>query len=315
MEPDPGPIGGICPGAAGCPRRLRSRGCRSLNLGDDVQKALAGFLWDEWAQMGVSASTGRRDAWATDPEALLLLTFEVGRGEPRLFEEVLDWMLVNERLLSVQRLRNLAVDDEDRAAGRGGARMAGPNSSSGAVGVSDRRRPRDSRQPFFRGSRPADLRSRPRLSLAQGFLTRAVEPAGSRRLRNFELPINFAFRSRLLLGSQRACGGGPSSVDDRRAVDERTGSRRSTAYTKRNVQEAVTSLASAGFSIPGWSATKIATGVEASVGSLPRVETAARIPRTGRSCFRAYRSILRWLSDATHPRAQRLPAPAVAHRT
>jgi hypothetical protein len=71
-------------------------------LRDDVQKALVDFLWDEWAQMGVSANTSRRDTWATDPEALLLLTFEVGRGEPRLFDEVLDWMLVNERLLSIQ---------------------------------------------------------------------------------------------------------------------------------------------------------------------------------------------------------------------
>src|ERR1700761_2195203 len=83
-------------------------------LRDDVQGALANFLWDEWGQMGVSANTSRRDTWAMDPEALLLLTFEVGRGEPRLFEEGLDWMLVNERLLSVQRLRNLIVDDEDR---------------------------------------------------------------------------------------------------------------------------------------------------------------------------------------------------------
>src|ERR1700754_1632995 len=84
-------------------------------LRDEVQDGLANFLWDEWGQMGVAASTKRRDSWATDPEALLLLTFEVGRGEPRLFDEVLDWMLVNERLLSVQRLRNLAADEDDRA--------------------------------------------------------------------------------------------------------------------------------------------------------------------------------------------------------
>src|ERR1700760_1988169 len=83
-------------------------------LRDDFQKGLVDFLWDEWGQMGVSAHTSRRDTWATDPEALLLLTFEVGRGEPRLFEEGLDWMLVNERLLSVKRLRNLVDDDEDR---------------------------------------------------------------------------------------------------------------------------------------------------------------------------------------------------------
>ena len=80
-------------------------------LRDEVEDALATFLWDEWGQMGVSADTKRHDTWATDPEALLLLTFEVGRGEPRLFDEVLDWMLLNERLLSIQRLRNLTADD------------------------------------------------------------------------------------------------------------------------------------------------------------------------------------------------------------
>ena len=85
-------------------------------LRDEFRGRLADFLWDQWGQMGVSAnSREQRDAWAVDPEALLLLTFEVGREESRLFEEVGDWMLVNERLVSVQRLRNLAVDEDDRA--------------------------------------------------------------------------------------------------------------------------------------------------------------------------------------------------------
>ena len=35
--------------------------------------------WDQWAQTGVLASTQRHDRWAADPEALMLLTFEVGR--------------------------------------------------------------------------------------------------------------------------------------------------------------------------------------------------------------------------------------------
>jgi hypothetical protein len=34
----------------------------------------------------------QREEHAADPEALLLFTFEVGRNDPRLFDEVLDWL-------------------------------------------------------------------------------------------------------------------------------------------------------------------------------------------------------------------------------
>jgi hypothetical protein len=85
------------------------------DLRQDIQSHLVAFLWSQWAQIGVLATTNRKDRWAADPEALLLLTFEVGREEPRLFDEVLDWLARNERLVSVQRLRNLARDEADRA--------------------------------------------------------------------------------------------------------------------------------------------------------------------------------------------------------
>ena len=82
-------------------------------LRDSVTTRLLGFAWDQWAQLGVFAPTSRRDQTAADPEALLLFTFEVGRSDPRLFDEVLDWLLANERLVSVQRLRNLCRDDDE----------------------------------------------------------------------------------------------------------------------------------------------------------------------------------------------------------
>lgn len=68
--------------------------------------------------MGVFATARRADRWAADPEALLLFTLEVARADARLFDEVLDWLALNERLVSVQRLRNLYRDDTDRGAGR-----------------------------------------------------------------------------------------------------------------------------------------------------------------------------------------------------
>ena len=56
-----------------------------------------------------------RDRWLIDPEALLLLTLDVGRYDPRLFDEVMDWCVLNGRWLSVQRLKNIA--DEEAADG------------------------------------------------------------------------------------------------------------------------------------------------------------------------------------------------------
>jgi hypothetical protein len=83
-------------------------------LRDSVTRRLTAFAWDQWAQLGVFAPTSRRDQTAADPEAPLLFTFEAGRSDPRLFDETLDWLLTNERLVSVHRLRNLCRDADDR---------------------------------------------------------------------------------------------------------------------------------------------------------------------------------------------------------
>ena len=67
------------------------------------------------AELGVSGSAPRRrDERAADPEALLLFTLEIGRTEPRLFDEALDWLARNEPMVSVHRLRNLCVTATER---------------------------------------------------------------------------------------------------------------------------------------------------------------------------------------------------------
>lgn len=71
-------------------------------------EALLSFLWRQWAQLGLaSAAAEQRDGWAIDPEALLLLTCTVGRWDPRLFDEVIDWTHKNCRFLNIPRLRSL----------------------------------------------------------------------------------------------------------------------------------------------------------------------------------------------------------------
>jgi hypothetical protein len=84
-------------------------------LGRHLSNQLVAFAWDEWAQMGVLATPHGRSPWAQDPEALIVFTLEVARADARLFDELMDWMLVNESLLSVRRLRAMCVDETDRA--------------------------------------------------------------------------------------------------------------------------------------------------------------------------------------------------------
>ena len=261
-------------------------------LRDDVQKALADFLWDEWGQMGVSANTKRHDTWATDPEALLLLTFEVGRGEPRLFNEVLDWMLVNERLLSIQRLRNLATDEADQVLVESAVGWLGENHPRARLKPKPGK-PEDP-QAFFRGSRRKISDPDPAF-LAQGFMKPRSEPSGKSQAPNLVLPINLAFRLRLLLGvSVRAEVARVLLATDRPWMNAQELAR-STAYAKRNVREAATSLASAGFVYSH------------SIGNENLFEASSRWPdfldielpelKDWPQIFRGLRRLLRWLVD------------------
>lgn len=265
----------------------------------DLQGRLVSFLWSQWAQMGVLASTERNDAWAADPEALLLLTFEVGREEPRLFDEVLDWLVVNERLISVQRLRNLARDEADHAlveavvgwlgARRQRARLEARAKAGGSSGA----------EPFSRTSQLAVADPDPAFH-AQGFLKAKSEPSGKSQAPDVLLPINFAFRLRLLLGigvraeALRVL----LTLDTPRANVQAIAA--STVYTKRNVQEAVASLSASGvldtfvlgneqrFSTPRdrWSQFL-------ALDALPRHEDWPQL-------FAAFRKVLRWLADPAH---------------
>ena len=168
-------------------------------LRDEVAQALQTFAWAEWSQLGISGSPPReREERAIDPEALLLFTLEIGRGEPRLFDEVLDWLALNEPLVSVQRLRNLCAGPEDRA-------LVGA-----ALDWSKRTRRRlphspglpfaDDLQPLFFAV-PPPARDQLDPEFAKHGLARSwLDPSGKSRAPHIREPISFAFRLRRLLG-------------------------------------------------------------------------------------------------------------------
>jgi hypothetical protein len=265
----------------------------------DLQNHLIAFLWSQWAQMGVLATTSREDRWAADPEALLLLTFEVGRDEPRLFDEVLDWLAVNERLISIQRLRNLVRDEEDRALIEAVVGWLGERRRRARLEARNVAGEPTDLQPFFRNSQLPIADPDPAF-LAQGLLKPRSEPSGKSKSPRILLPINFAFRLRLLLGIG-------ARAEAMRVLLTIAAPRTniqviaaSTAYTKRNVQEAVSSLSVAGaldaFEVGNeqrFSAPRDRWSHFLMLDDLPRHEDWPQV-------FAAYRKVLRWLTDPTH---------------
>jgi len=81
------------------------------NLANAFRETVLAFTWRQWGQLGVSAAVNQRDRWCQDPEALLLFTLEVARREPRMFDEVIDWLAAGGPDLMRQRLVNLLRDD------------------------------------------------------------------------------------------------------------------------------------------------------------------------------------------------------------
>lgn len=216
---------------------------RASTLRDRVSAALVGFAWDEWAQMGVLATPHRESRWAQDPEALLVFTFEVARDDARLFDEVLDWLALNESLVSARRLRAMCQDTPDERLVE--AALSWVGQSRGRARVAAKHQPPQPREHLFRGLE-SPIREEDAAFAAHGFLRERVMPSGKSRAPDMDSPINLAFRLRQLLGlSARAevvrC---LITLDAPWATAAVVA--RSAGYAKRNVQEALTSLRAAG---------------------------------------------------------------------
>lgn len=71
------------------------------------------FLWRQWSAIGVLGEARAREQWAIDPEALLVFTLGIGRYDPRLFDEIVDWLVTNGHWIDMQRLRGILRKSSD----------------------------------------------------------------------------------------------------------------------------------------------------------------------------------------------------------
>lgn len=71
------------------------------------------FLWRQWSALGVAGGSRSEDLWLIDPEATLVFSIRMARYEPRLFDEVMDWLVINGKWLDNQRIRGLLKTEDD----------------------------------------------------------------------------------------------------------------------------------------------------------------------------------------------------------
>lgn len=264
-------------------------------LRQDLGRRLSNFLWNEWGQMGVLAPTSQVSPWAADPEALILASLEVGREDPRLLDEVLDWLSVNERLVSVQRLRNLVRDDSDRALVEAAIGWLGERRKRPRLGARPKADPGEP-TPFFRTA-GLPVEDPDPAFIAQGLAKPRSHTGRKSQAPDLNQPINFAFRLRLLLGIGTRAEVVRILLTTSAPRMEVKALAISTGFTKRNVQEALSALTAAGVT-SSWE-----------MGNEQRFEVVRedwrrflaldRLPQhvDWPQIFAAYRNLLRWLAD------------------
>jgi hypothetical protein len=83
------------------------------NFRDVFLENILSFLWRQWSTLGVLGEARIKDPWIYDPEPMLIFTLQIGRYEPRLFDEVVDWLIINNKWIDMQRLRGI-VRNKDK---------------------------------------------------------------------------------------------------------------------------------------------------------------------------------------------------------
>jgi hypothetical protein len=272
---------------------------RADGLRDELVGELAEFVTGQWAQLGVSFTPPESvEQRAADPEALLLFTLYLGRHEPRLFDETLDWLALNEPMVSVHRLRSLSLEPTDRSL----------VDASLSWAAAQRRPPRD---------RPADVAAAEPLEPLFAWLdvpTREPDPyfarhgwarpvlSRSKKSQPAPLytPISFAFRLRRLLGIGVRAEIVRALLTIRAPRVSSKVIAASAGFAQRNVREGLNQLHDAGVLTVVEIADDRLYGINADHwAALLGLETTPSLPfhYDWIPAFRALATILRWLDQ------------------
>lgn len=165
------------------------------------QEAALDLMWRQWCSLGVAGhSAPAEPSRIIDPEALILATTSIGRHDPRLFDECIDWLGKHGSLIHLQRLKTLHADTG-----------LGDSAVLAAIAdwlVTEARQPKwkalakwktntNTPQPLFGGQAP---KSPDPIFLRHGFHRETVDLRGMSRPPNPTLPPNLLLSLRSLIG-------------------------------------------------------------------------------------------------------------------
>lgn len=77
-------------------------------LSEKLDHHLLDLAWSLWTELGVRGVRRRHQKFLIAPEELILLTTVLGKKDPRLLNEALDWCARYHSLISISRLKTLA---------------------------------------------------------------------------------------------------------------------------------------------------------------------------------------------------------------
>ncbi|MFA5857588.1 MAG: helix-turn-helix transcriptional regulator [Elusimicrobiota bacterium] len=72
---------------------------------------ITNILWRQWTALGVPGTIDVEDKGVVDPEALIPATCLFGRYDSRLFDEMLNWLYINGKVVNIQRLKNIIAKE------------------------------------------------------------------------------------------------------------------------------------------------------------------------------------------------------------
>ncbi len=76
-------------------------------IGNELTKAVLEAVWIQWRSIGTLIESERFSRSLVDPEALLLMSLNLGHHEKRLWDVTDSWARNGSQLFSIQRLKNL----------------------------------------------------------------------------------------------------------------------------------------------------------------------------------------------------------------
>ncbi len=76
------------------------------NIFNELLTASLNLLWRKWSAIGIAGTQTDMDNSPViiDPEPLLLFSLSICRYDPRLYDEILDWLKINGSIINTQRL-------------------------------------------------------------------------------------------------------------------------------------------------------------------------------------------------------------------